>query len=102
MVEVGVVLEQTLQHVVGLLVVDHVGQARHDLLDQRVDHVDRECLHAHVQHAAALHVLRQCDRVFVDHFQQGRILTLDLERIRGLAELGTFEFFESWLEPFLH
>lgn len=48
MVEVGVVLEQTLQHVVGLLVVDHVGQARHDLLDERVDHVDRECLHAHV------------------------------------------------------
>jgi len=57
MVELGVVFQQTLKDLVGLLVVDHVRQFGHDLLDQRVNDVDGECLHAHVQHPAPLYVL---------------------------------------------
>lgn len=68
MLEVGIVLQQTLQHLICLLVVDHIGQVIHDLLDQRVDHVDREGLDAHVQYSAALDVLGEGDRVFVDYF----------------------------------
>lgn len=57
MLELGVVLQQTLQHLVGLLVVDHLGQFGHDLLYEWVNDVDGECLHAHVQHSAPIYVL---------------------------------------------
>lgn len=81
MVEIRVVFQQTLQDVIGVLVVDHLGQFGHDLLDERVNHVDRECLHAHIQHPAPLHILCQVDCVFVYHFKQGGVVPLDFKCI---------------------
>lgn len=58
MLKLRIVFQQTLQHIISLLVVDHVGQIVHDLLDERVNDMDGECLNAHVQHSAPLDILR--------------------------------------------
>lgn len=58
-IEVRVVFEQTLHHLVSLLVVHHVVESVHHLLNDAVDNVNRESFHAHVQNAAALDVACQ-------------------------------------------
>lgn len=76
MLKAGVIFQQTLNHLVALLVVHECFEVAHHDLDAVVDHVDREVLHADVQHSAPLHVFRQGHHVLFDHLQHSRVVRL--------------------------
>lgn len=98
MLEVRVVLEQALDNLVALLVGDQVGQVAHERLDEVVDHVDGQVLHADVQHSASLHVPGELQRVLVDHRQHAGLVRIDVLRVGAVAEVGVFELLEFRLE----
>eukprot|EP00341_Mesodinium_pulex_P015407 CAMPEP_0116948830 /NCGR_PEP_ID=MMETSP0467-20121206/38555_1 /TAXON_ID=283647 /ORGANISM="Mesodinium pulex, Strain SPMC105" /LENGTH=125 /DNA_ID=CAMNT_0004633355 /DNA_START=692 /DNA_END=1069 /DNA_ORIENTATION=+ len=100
--EVGVVFKQTLEHLIALLVVDQLAELRHQALDDVIHHMDRQVFDAHVEHSAALHVLRQLQRVFVHHLQQARLMLLHVLRLSCLAEFGLLQLFQAGLKAFLN
>lgn len=68
--------------------------------------MDREVLHADVEHSAAIHVPGQLNGVFIYDLQHAALVLLDVLRVGGLAEVNVLELpqfgVESFLNKFLH
>lgn len=102
MLEVSVVFQQALDDLVALFVVDEVSNVIHQDLDDIINHINREILHADVEYSAAVDVHGEVQSVGNDLIKQVLLEFVDLLRIFTLALVAVLQLFEFGLEPFLY
>jgi len=100
--EVGVVLQQTLEHLVPEAVVHQLVQVAHQSLHEVVNHMQREVLDADVQHSAALDVLGQRHTVVVDNLEEPRVVTLDPYCMVGLTLVHMLQILQARLKSLFY